>query len=810
MPAAAIDSVHDVHEATIHLPGLGPRQMPSHEITLEQLLEARDADVVPAKSSAGDRALAAGRYADAAAVYASQNQPNKSCRAKHGFALAMLGENAQAIELLNRDNVGRHPEAQAVLAWALMYGSDDPWGRTHPQRDSCRDLLLAVQAHPRPTAIAFDVLLRLWFQVGMGSRPLAEAERAVATYPQHTRLVAILARERRVARVADAATIELLRPLLDEPVAGILEEALQTSMALGEREDADAVLTRLRRCAMTLDARWAQNLDNLAAYTELCLARAGDPRAASRGWLLVAPHLTASKTADERSTFGRVDTCRLAICLAAEMDDEAAMKKAVSRLFDVAYEPESDTGLPDVAFFRVDLEGYDESFGIEVDMPWVEYDSKIRTRLDTGDQVHWSLLVACAAVFCGTDTQAHRDTIVSEGPHRGPLGQSSTMFGVLNDAEPFPAYEQGVLLARACCAAEDGHPALLDALKYFTESMEAWEDADLARVFEAALDTVEEREIGTGEAILDAFGTVLAARASALLPRLGAWVQQRTGKTPTLPAPPDPLQAYLARLPGPETCPTDPAQLSLLEAAALIALLRADMDHARWTLAPLERLAQPFEPHAPQLGARKFIPVLFDLLAKGVVGIAPTTPAGALKIKDGKVVAFLDQIVWSVSPATLALYRAIRDLPRHRWPAAWIEQAPVLARDLGAQELLVYLMHLCEERRLQLPDADVVMPHLKALLEQRSIAHGYYIAHKTAKEAADHYAKYRPNPQALITRMHNLLRGNIEKTLTAGWDTTYNREKDLPESLLFAALHSTLTRWGDRAFREAVYTLPLM
>ncbi|MCD9047888.1 hypothetical protein [Luteimonas sp. MHLX1A] len=304
-----------------------------HEVTLQQLLDARTAGIAIATSDPGDRALLGQRYEEAVEAYGKQENPSKTHRAKQGYALAMLGRNDEAIELLNRDNVGTHHEALAVLAWALWHGGEAATSR-HPHRESCKDLLLQVQAHPEPSAVACRILLKLWFSVGIGGRPEQEAERAVRLHPQHGHFVVVLARERRMAGRADAQTLELLIPFLDARIAGILEEAFQTSLHLGRQDVLKEVLSRLRASSAGTcgHASERRELDKLVAYSELALARGGDATAAPRGWELIAPLIpTASQEESQRHERG-LDTCRLAICLAAEMKDEAAIQSAVSAL----------------------------------------------------------------------------------------------------------------------------------------------------------------------------------------------------------------------------------------------------------------------------------------------------------------------------------------------------------------------------------------------------------------------------------------------------------------------------------------------
>ena len=67
---------------------------------------------------------------------------------------------------------------------------------------------------------------------------------------------------------------------------------------------------------------------------------------------------------------------------------------------------------------------------------------------------------------------------------------------------------------------------------------------------------------------------------------------------------------------------------------------------------------------------------------------------------------------------------------------------------------------------------------------------------------------FRSAPQ-LEGRVINLLRGNGEKAISQGWDTRYDRIRELPPSLLWESLNDVLTGWGRTAFVEPVMTLTL-
>lgn len=48
--------------------------------------------------------------------------------------------------------------------------------------------------------------------------------------------------------------------------------------------------------------------------------------------------------------------------------------------------------------------------------------------------------------------------------------------------------------------------------------------------------------------------------------------------------------------------------------------------------------------------------------------------------------------------------------------------------------------------------------------------------------------------------MVTLLPDNGERGVARGWDTRYDRLRDLPPTLLLEALHEVLSGWGKRAF----------
>src|SRR3546814_8897291 len=114
-------------------------------------------------------------------------------------------------------------------------------------------------------------------------------------------------------------------------------------------------------------------------------------------------------------------------------------------------------------------------------------------------------------------------------------------------------------------------------------------------------------------------------------------------------------------------------------------------------------------------------------------------------------------------------------MPSQHWPETWRSHAPVLARDLGVEELAAYLEHLLADRSLPVPDMTEISEIFRVQLEELAIAQCYYLAHKTMKETLDYQARYRPGKKQLQARIFNLLRGNGEKAIAQGWDQQIGR-----------------------------------
>lgn len=803
-------------------------QQTSPSPTLGEVLSARSANVAPAAHwSEADRALLSEDYASAALRYAAAADFNSVERAKYGFCLGMQGDDDGAEALLSEENVGTHPEAQAVLAWVL----GGPWGRRMhggfgnaeaqqhavARRARVEALLAAALANDRPPSLAFNAFFHVLGTFDSKAGP--QAERARVLYPHWAWPHAIVACKKRVAGELDQSILDdLIRTLPGARHEDVFHEAYVHAMQLERWGDVERVIEALEqlvsRDAQAGDRNLA-SLSEMRAMLSLHRARAGE----ACEYETVLDELAAFVPEVQHVAEGRDPTVapRFLLQVALETGQRERVREAATALVARAWDTHGE-GCEDLDSWHpyVTASGMDGvlqfgHFGFDFTRRWRD----VEAQLGGAVRERWRLLLAADATLHRDPEPEQVELLCASHTHELPWWIGRAIYEAHATHAENPAGAGAVLAelaerAAAISPAEDNrYPRPLESLSVDVESL-----GDPVAVFTGALDWLRATPAATGQALLEQWGADLAEvdGGKVVLLRLATLSMSRAdspiaremrelAETPDTPE--GRLAAALARYPQPESTRMHPEDLSLLEAATLVALLRASpLDHVRWTVAPLADSGQSFEP------TNKFIGTLFSLMSKGVLSIDASTPAGVVKVEeDGRLTAYLAHVVWRISPNTLALQRAIRDLPRGQWPEAWRDHAPILARDLGVEELVTYLEHLLTDRNLPAPSMDDVRGIFRMQLEHLSIAQCYYLAHKTMRETLDYQARYRPGRVQLEARIINLLRGNGERAIAQGWDTRYDRIRELPPSLLSEALHDVLTRWGRAAFEEPVMAL---
>ena len=804
-------------------------QVPSPP-TLSEVLSARLTNAPAAAHwSEADRALLSEDYISAAIGYAAAADPSPVERAKHGFCLGMQGDDDGAEALLDEANVGSHPEAQALLAWVL----GGTWGRrmrgglgnpSAAQRAATRRarvdaLLAAALAAERPPRLAFSALFSVLGTYDEKAGP--QAARARQLYPHWSWPHAIVAGKQRAAGELDPGILDdLMRTLPNAHHQDVFHEAYVYAMQLSRWGDAERVIETLERLVGRDTQVGDRNLASLAEMRAmLSLHRARDGETDDYESLLdqIAPFVPDVPYAAD----GRDPTVapKFLLQVALETDQGDRVCDAATALVARVWDAHGDSGedldswCPHIATPGLDGVLRFGHFGFDFAGRWREVDAYLSGTL----RQRWRLLLAADAALHRDPEPEQVELLRETSPHGLPwwIGRAIYEAHLTHAEDPVMAGAVLAELAEHAAATppheDDRYPTLLESLNVDVDSLD-----EPAALFTGALAWLQATPAASGQALLSEWGAELAKveGGKAVLSRLATLSLSRANSTiaramkdlAELPdTPQSRLAAALARYPKPESSRLHPQDLTLLEAASLIALLRVSaLDHVHWTVAPLANSGQRFEP------TNKFIGTLFGLLQKGVLAIDASTPVDVVTVEDdGRLSAYLTRVTWRIAPNTLALQRTIRDLPHSQWPIAWRDHAPSLARDLGVEELVTYLEYLTMERDLPAPNMDEARVLFRMQLEHLSMAQCYYLAHKTMRETLDYKARYQPGRTRIEARIINLLRGNGERAIAQGWDTRYDRIRELPPSLLSDALHDVLTRWGRAAFIEPMMMLGL-
>lgn len=779
--------------------------------------------------SEADRALLVQAYGEAAALYAATADPSPRERAKHGFCLGMEGSDEGAEALLNETNVGTHPDALAVLAWILggnhgqrMSGFGKPKAkqRASDRRARVEALFEAALAHKCPSTLVFNALFQVLGTYDEKAR--TQAARARVLYPAWAWPHAIVAGIQRVSGNLDPAVLDdLMRTLPSTRHEKVFHEAYVHALQLTRWGDAERVVEALEQLVghdPQVGDRNLASLSEMRAMLSLHRARAGETDA----YEAVLDQLAAFLPEVPHMTDGRDPTVapKFLLQVAIETHQADRVRDAATALVRRAWDTHGnghedlDCWSPCVAtpsLYGVLRFGH---FGFDFTRHWREVDAL----LDGTVRQRWRVLISADAILHREPESEHIEVLRATDTYGQPWWICGAIFQAHSNYEPADSTGAGAVLAelaeRAATippAEDERYPTPLEDLGVDVESLE-----DPVALFSGAADWLNTTPTATGQAMLKEWGAdlaqidggklVLARIAAVSLSRADSAIAREMKALAEIPdSPEDRLAAVLARYPQPENTRVHADDLSLLEAATLIALLRAcPLDHVQWTLAPLSNASQRFEPTS------KFIATLFTLMDKGVIAIDPSTPNGVVTLaEDGRLTAYLTRVVWRISAHTLALQRTIRDLPHRQWPQAWRDHASTLVRDLGVEELVTYLNYLLHDRGLPTANMDDARELFRVQLEHLAIAQCYYLAHKSMKETLDYQARYRPGRSQLEGRVINLLRGNGEKAISQGWDTRYDRIRELPPSLLWESLNDVLTGWGRTAFVEPVMTLTL-
>lgn len=794
------------------------------EVTLEQLIQCLvEESPTPDGMSAGDQLLVARKFGEAFDAYGSEAR-TPDLNAKRGFCAAMQRDYQTAETLLTTENVGTHSVALSTLALVMAgeYGE-----RIRGFKDTMQvqeemkareavvnDLMKRALSCPVPSLMAYSTA----FRIQPRGRGLAEiAARARNDYPRWSWAHGTYARELRELEGVSASVLDDMLGVLGSAThESLFNEGYVYALSLQRFDDAERVIQRLEEVIGEdgpPKASMALELSFMRATVVLCKARASNASALNGLTTLFEPFKAVLEMSE--NVVYRITASRFMLQAAIDAGDERSVAETARELVDALWAGSGIEGI-DLNCWCSTLwsRRLDEVFQVswEFGTDFEEVIQWVDRLLDGEAKRRWKLFVAAHGVNRSDEPSDHVAVLRGEGGEWGPawLGLAVYQAQVLHD--PVDLAGGGATLAALCERAamavrpsnmmEIGHIRGMDCNPSESEGM--------LEIFRGALEWLKASPKRTGRGLLEAWGSCLANREGAdLLAEIAALSISRgeveVGGSYLATARkhlPQTLESVLAAYPDPAVTRVKAGDLTLLEAAALIALLRAsEPDHVRWTIRPLSESSVPFEP------TNKFIGAMFDLMAKGVIGVDRSTREGRIQLKDGKLLAYLKDIVWRISANTLALQREIREMKPEAWPESWTNHVQALAIDLGAEELIVYLEFLFEEVRLPVPDREDLRGIFRRQLERLSISQCYYLVHKTRKSVLEYQAKYGAGVRQLESRTIKLLRDNGDRAAADGWSTGYNRVSDLPASMLFEALHDVITGWGDGAFRKPLTQL---
>jgi hypothetical protein len=254
-------------------------------------------------------------------------------------------------------------------------------------------------------------------------------------------------------------------------------------------------------------------------------------------------------------------------------------------------------------------------FGFDFSSRWRE----VATHLSSATADKWRLIFAANAVANAEPDNEQLQAMRSAGYENAPWWITHLAYISFTEFEPYDFKGAGALLAllaHRVASLPDQEAAYCQA-DIEMLPVDAQGSEDVVLMFEGALGWLVDHPESTGRELLSTWGQIIAdndghhvlARISTLsLTRKDSAVAKEYLELANEHMDDDPVAAIrriLSRFPDPRSTQVKPEDLSLLEAAALVALLRAaQIDHIEWTLTPIAASGRSFEP------TRKFRNVL--------------------------------------------------------------------------------------------------------------------------------------------------------------------------------------------------------
>jgi len=243
-------------------------------------------------------------------------------------------------------------------------------------------------------------------------------------------------------------------------------------------------------------------------------------------------------------------------------------------------------------------------------------------------------------------------------------------------------------------------------------------------------------------------------------------------------------------------------EMSLAEAVAYLALIRCCPVDAQFTCGPLVASPVPYAPTAALIND------LFGILRQaGLIAVSEQSEVGTIEMDNEQIIYDAQNVLWIVpADKTHELIEQIELAGLTGiWPEHWHDEAEPLWQKLALSESRQFYDYCARKRGLRAQGDGAVNAMLTNLLRDFSVGQAYRIIWHGARAASDFLIMKRPNKAHAANYMVGACQRWADRARSEGWEViAFNRNFDLPRSMISYVLFDVILKIGERGFTKVI------
>ena len=241
-------------------------------------------------------------------------------------------------------------------------------------------------------------------------------------------------------------------------------------------------------------------------------------------------------------------------------------------------------------------------------------------------------------------------------------------------------------------------------------------------------------------------------------------------------------------------------ELSLRNAMTLLAIVRSCRHLSESTYGPITESPIPFTPEYG-LGYE----LIMSLIEAKLIRISENTNQKYFLLDADQVVPILEQVNWEIQLENFdEIIFEIESIGLSgNLPNSWLLEMIQLRLDLALSESKAFYVHCLNDRNLPSEVGKSAEAMLLNILRDNSVSQCYQAIWNGALKAIDFKSRQAKSNVHAANYMVGACQRYVDNARVQGWDTKgFNRNTNVPRSMISFVLYDALLKIGERGFTE--------